>query len=178
MNAHKNYRSLVIIAIYFYILCYVVWCILLDMRFPRSLTVSLINKFQEQPSRDVLMKRYSENMQQIYRRTPIPKCHFNIVAKQLYWNRNSAWVFSCEFTSYFKAASVCGFFTDRSDFGELLHMARSIWIPLLILLGNYFITVGGWLERALMQSGLLLVSQKGRCFFLPRLKTVSKYPFQ
>ena len=80
MNAHKNYRSLVIIAIYFYILCYVVWCILLDMRFPRSLTVSLINKFQEQPSRDVLMKRYSENMQQIYRRTSIPKCNFNKVA--------------------------------------------------------------------------------------------------
>ena len=80
MNAHKNYRSLVIIAIYFYILCYVVWCILLDMRFPRSLTVSLINKFQEQPSRDVLMKRYSENMQQIYRRTPMPKCDFNKVA--------------------------------------------------------------------------------------------------
>ena len=28
---------------------------------------------QKQPSRGVLMKRCSENMQQIYRRTPMPK---------------------------------------------------------------------------------------------------------
>ena len=38
------------------------------------------NKFrtlQKQPSRGVLKKRCSENMQQIYRRTPMPKCDFN-----------------------------------------------------------------------------------------------------
>ena len=34
-------------------------------------------KRQKQPSRDVLRKRCSENMQQIYRRTPMPKCDFN-----------------------------------------------------------------------------------------------------
>ena len=34
-------------------------------------------------------------MQQIYRRTPMPKCDFNKVALQLYWNRISACVFSC-----------------------------------------------------------------------------------
>ena len=33
-----------------------------------------------QPSRYVLRKNCSENMQQIYRRTPIPKCDFNKVA--------------------------------------------------------------------------------------------------
>ena len=33
-------------------------------------------------------------MQQIYRRTPIPKCDFNKVAKQRYRNRTLAWVFS------------------------------------------------------------------------------------
>ena len=32
---------------------------------------------QKQPSRSVLCKRCSENMQQIYRRTPIPKCDIN-----------------------------------------------------------------------------------------------------
>ena len=32
----------------------------------------------------VLKKRYSENMQQMYRRAPMPKCDFNKVAKQLY----------------------------------------------------------------------------------------------
>ena len=33
----------------------------------------------------------SENMQQIYRRAPMPKCDFNKVEKQLYWNHTSAW---------------------------------------------------------------------------------------
>ena len=37
---------------------------------------------QKQPSRGVLMKRCSEIMQQIYRRTPMSKCDFNKVAKQ------------------------------------------------------------------------------------------------
>ena len=35
----------------------------------------------------VLKKRCSENMQQIYRRTPLPKCDLNRVTLQLYWNR-------------------------------------------------------------------------------------------
>ena len=39
-----------------------------------------ICKEQKQPSRDVLRKRCSENMQQIYRRTPMPKCDFNNLA--------------------------------------------------------------------------------------------------
>ena len=36
-----------------------------------------MKKWQKQPSRGVLKKRCSEDMQQIYRRIPIPKCHFN-----------------------------------------------------------------------------------------------------
>ena len=39
---------------------------------------------QKQPLKGVLEKRCSENMQQIYRRTPMPKCNFNKAAKQLY----------------------------------------------------------------------------------------------
>ena len=38
------------------------------------------SEFQKQPSRVVSRKRCSENMQQIYKRTPIPKCDFNKVA--------------------------------------------------------------------------------------------------
>ena len=38
----------------------------------------------KQPSRGVLRKKYSENMQQIYRRTLMPKYDFNKVALQLY----------------------------------------------------------------------------------------------
>ena len=39
---------------------------------------------QKQASRDVHKKTCSENMQQIYRRTPMPKCDFKNVAFQLY----------------------------------------------------------------------------------------------
>ena len=39
-------------------------------------------KFQKQPSIGVLIKKSSENMQQIYRRKPMPKFDFNKVAKQ------------------------------------------------------------------------------------------------
>ena len=42
-----------------------------------------VNK-QKQPPRGVPRKRCSENMQQIYRRTLMPKCDFNKVALQLY----------------------------------------------------------------------------------------------
>ena len=38
---------------------------------------------QKQPSRGILRKRCSENMQQIYRRIPVPKFDFNEVALQL-----------------------------------------------------------------------------------------------
>ena len=43
-------------------------------------------KVKKQPLKVVLTKRCSENMQQIYRRTPMPKCDFNkvAVAKQFY----------------------------------------------------------------------------------------------
>ena len=59
-------------------------------------------QFQKQPSRGVLRKRCSFNMHQIYRRTPMPKCDFNVVANQLYWNHTSAWVFSCKLPAYFQ----------------------------------------------------------------------------
>ena len=54
---------------------------------------------QKQPSRGVLRKKCSENMQQIYRRTPMAKCDFD---KAAYWNLTSAWVFSCKFAAYFQ----------------------------------------------------------------------------
>ena len=57
-----------------------------------------LNTLQKQPSRGVLKKRYSENMQQIYRRTLMLKCDFNKVA----WNRTLTWVISCKFAAYFQ----------------------------------------------------------------------------
>ena len=57
---------------------------------------------QKQPPRGVPSKRYSEVMQQIYGRTPMPKCDFNKIALQFYWNCTSAWVFYCKFAVYFQ----------------------------------------------------------------------------
>ena len=42
------------------------------------------SSFQKHPSRGVLRKRCSENIQQIYRRTPMRKCDFNKVARQFF----------------------------------------------------------------------------------------------
>ena len=50
--------------------------------FPKNKKFSLCN-IHKQPTRSVL-KEKSENMQQIYRKTPMPKCDFNKVALQLY----------------------------------------------------------------------------------------------
>ena len=44
----------------------------------------IANEVQKQPFREILKKKFSENMQPIYRRTLLPKCYFNKVAKQLY----------------------------------------------------------------------------------------------
>ena len=69
------------------------------------------------PPKGVPSERCSENMQQIYRRSPMPKWDFNKVPKQLYWNHTSAWVFSCKFAVYFQntffqehlRVAACGF---------------------------------------------------------------------
>ena len=60
-----------------------------------------IIKYQKQSPRGVPRKRCSENMQQIYKRTPMPKGDFNKAALQIYWNCFLAWVFSCMFAAYF-----------------------------------------------------------------------------
>ena len=59
-------------------------------------------KIQKQSPRRVRRKRCFENMQQIYRKTPMPKRYFNKAILQLYRNHTSAWVFSCKFTAYFQ----------------------------------------------------------------------------
>ena len=53
--------------------------------------LSLKVSSQRQPARGDLRKRWYENMQEIYRRTPMSKCDFNKVALQLFqhWLRNS-----------------------------------------------------------------------------------------
>ena len=67
-----------------------------------SSRMQIFIKHPEAAVRGVLRKICSENMQQIYRRTPMPKCNFNKVVLELYWNCTSAWVFSCKFAAYFQ----------------------------------------------------------------------------
>ena len=49
-----------------------------------EIMVNICTRIEKQPSTGVFRKRCSENMQQIYRRTPMPKCDFNEFALQLY----------------------------------------------------------------------------------------------
>ena len=85
---------------------------------------TLVSFLRKQPPRGVLKKRCPENMQQIYRRTPMSKCDFNKVAKQLYWNRTSAWVFSCKFAAYFQNT----FYQDH--LGVAASVFSILWFPL------------------------------------------------
>ena len=54
------------------------------MQAKESLTENISILFQKHPSIGVLIKMISENMQQIYRGAPMPKCDFNKAAKQFY----------------------------------------------------------------------------------------------
>ena len=61
-------------------------CVILEEKYLRSEGILLKQgcctlKGQKQPSRGALKKTCSENMQQIYRRTPTPKCDFNNFSK-------------------------------------------------------------------------------------------------
>ena len=84
----KNYKSMIVMSSYYVLV-------------PRHKDQYPLNQ-QKQSSRGVLRKRCSKYMQQIYRRTSMPKCDFKKVGKQLYWNRTSAWMFSCNFAAYFQ----------------------------------------------------------------------------
>ena len=64
----------------------------IKMKVKKEKSFSLLY-IKKQPYRGVLRKRCYENMQQIHSRTPMPKCDFNKVASQLYWNHTLAWVF-------------------------------------------------------------------------------------
>ena len=59
-------------------------------------------RIQKHPSRRVLRKRCSENMQQIYSRASMSKCHIDKAAKRLCWNHTSAWVSYCKSGTYFE----------------------------------------------------------------------------
>ena len=75
---------------------------------------------------DILRKRCSEKMQQVYSRTHMPKSDFNKVALQLYWNHTSAWVFFCKFAAYFQNT------VPKNTSGRLLLMNFKRWPKALV----------------------------------------------
>ena len=64
----------------------------------------------------VLKKNCTENMRQIYRRTPMPKCDFNKVIKRLYWNRTRQGHFPVNLGHIFRAVFLKNTFKDLSFF--------------------------------------------------------------
>ena len=62
---------------------------------------SLFCNKKKQPYIGVFRKRCCENMQETYKTTPMPKCDFNKVAKQLYGNHTSPRAFYCKFAAPF-----------------------------------------------------------------------------
>ena len=66
--------------------------------------VSIKSSFQKQPSKNVLRKRCSENLQQIYESIQLKNGAVWMAqcALQLYWNHTSAWVFSYKVAAFFQ----------------------------------------------------------------------------
>ena len=76
---------------------------------------------QKEPLGGVLWKKCSENIQQIYRRIPMPKCDFNKIPNQLFWNHTFPWMFSCKFAAYFRNT-----FPKNNSGGLLPYSATSL----------------------------------------------------
>ena len=70
--------------------------------FEKWLSCWALNHWSTSSHPEVFLERCSENMHQMYSRTSMPKCDFNKVAKQLYWNDISTWMLSCKFAAYFQ----------------------------------------------------------------------------
>ena len=94
-----------------YVLCHylhVSWNPTMTKSYKAKLKTLSSSFTQKQPSRGVLSKRCSENMQQIYRGTPL----------QLYWNYTSAWVICGIFSEHLllKTPLNCCFCSLQKDF--------------------------------------------------------------
>ena len=71
--------------------------------------------------------KFTANLQQIYRRTPIWKCDFNKVGNQLYRNHTSAWVFSVNLQQIYRRTPIwkCDF---NKVTNQLYRNHTSAWV--------------------------------------------------
>ena len=93
-------------------------------------------KLQKQPSRGVQRKRCSENMQQIYRRTPMAKCNFNIEIA-LFHGCSAANLLQicCIFAQHLSLKiplDGCFWYIDLVLSLPLLHPSNFITLPLIV----------------------------------------------
>ena len=87
---------------------------------------SLIINVQKQPPRGVPRKGCSENMQQIYKRTPKPKCDFNEVAEQTPLKHLWATASNGRSNTFTKTICFCRFVVSLNDFSVSFIFASRI----------------------------------------------------
>ena len=68
-------------------------------------------------------------------RTPKPKCDFNKVSLQLYWNHNLAWMFSCKLAVYVQ--NTC-FFRKCALFNNFLVLKSLVLYRFHLIIKNFF----------------------------------------
>ena len=86
----------------------------------------------QKPTLGVLITRRSENMRQIHRRIPLPKCNFNKVTKRHYWNHTSALAFSSKFALYFQNTFSEEHFWRAASVTSCFHTSLH-WQPVTLL---------------------------------------------
>ena len=108
--------------------------------------VIVTDHLQKQPSRGVLKKKCSENVPQIYRRIPKPKCNFNNVTKQLDSKFNemslqNRWWCERVFTLQMKIVLLKFWLQHLPLVGVL---AIKVWTLLFIMAHLVLWTIRGW----------------------------------
>ena len=125
---------------------------------------------QKQPSRGVLWKRCSENMKQIYKRKPMPKCDFNKVAflhifRTLFSKNTFGWLL------------LYIFFRDHfswKNFDNWSHHQNAIFIKIILSLGVTCIDeAGGYILRDKQIKLLKLWEKEWNMFFLIKLENLA-----
>ena len=108
-------------------------------------------KRQKQLPRGVVRKRYSENMQQIYREHP---CRSVILIKVL-WNHSMVWVFSFKFAAPFPKNTSWGLLLNETEY--ISFRSRVCWI-----IRNLMVTDRSSRSEVFCKNGFWKISQNSQ----------------
>ena len=95
---------------------------------------------QKQPVRGVISKRWSENMQQIYRRTPIPKCDSPVNLLHIFrtpFPKNTSWWLLLFIIFAFLGLK---YFLENSSYVSITAPKELLEIADAVFLANVFVT--------------------------------------